>query len=261
MGKLIKYFYKNRNNKLFWWGNKWGKLVTNKLPTPIKRLIDAYLYRYVKKDFVFHSSQQPFTDIYKLNFWNSEESKSGTGSTIKATVMIRKHLPLIIERYAIRSMLDVPCGDYNWMRAVEKKCHYIGGDIVPELIENNQKLYASDNVQFKLIDIIKDTLPAVDLIFCKDCLQHLSYANVHKALWNFKSSNSKYLMVTSYSKTWLNHDIENGDYRPLNLRKSPFRLPKPLLRVTEEHGFGYNEIDKAMHLYKLSDLDFGVRGE
>ncbi|MDR1653387.1 MAG: class I SAM-dependent methyltransferase, partial [Prevotellaceae bacterium] len=197
-----------------------------------------------------------FTNIYKTNHWGSQESKSGPGSAIEATAVIRKQLPLIIEKYAIQSMVDVPCGDYNWMRTVEKTCSYIGGDIVAEMIENNQKLYASKEVQFKLIDITKDALPEVDLIFCRDCLQHLSYANVHKALRNFKSSGSKYLLVTSYPKTWINCDIKDGDYRALNLRKSPFRLPKPLLEVREYPGFfvaGF-EIDKTMYLYKLSDL-------
>jgi hypothetical protein len=150
-------------------------------------------------------------------------------------------------------MLDVPCGDYNWMKTIEKTCSYVGGDIVAEAIENNQKLYASEKVQFKQIDIIKDTLPMVDLIFCRDCLQHLSDANVHRALTNFKNSGSKYLLVTSYPKTWVNHDIEDGGYRPLNLRKSPFRLPKPIYKIRESRKVG-NEIDKTMYLYKLSDL-------
>jgi hypothetical protein len=161
--------------------------------------------------------------------------------------------PLITEKYAIQSMLDAPCGDYNWMKAVERTCSYIGGDIVAEAIENNQKLYASEKVQFKQIDITKDTLPMVDLIFCRDCLQHLSDANVHKVLANFKNSGSKYLLVTSYPKTWVNHDVEDGSYRPLNLRKSPFRLPKPIYKIRESRQQG-NEIDKTMYLYKLSDL-------
>jgi SAM-dependent methyltransferase len=172
---------------------------------------------------------------------------------MEATTAIRKQLPLIIERYAIQSMLDVPCGDYNWMKTVEKTCSYIGGDIVAELIENNRKLYASEKIQFKQIDITKDTLPMVDLIFCKDCLQHLSYASVHNALRNFKNSGSKYLLVTSYSKTWANFDIADGAYRALNLRKPPFCLPKPLLKVRESRNFGV-EIDKTMYLYKLSGL-------
>jgi SAM-dependent methyltransferase len=251
MSKLIKKKLKNRNSKLF----QWAKFVENKLPVSIQRLIYLYRYKYKKELFILNLSnkQSIFTNIYKLNYWESQESKSGRGSTLKATTVIREQLPLIIEKYTIQSMLDVPCGDYNWMKAVKKTCNYIGGDIVAEAIENNQKLYASEKVQFRQIDITKDALPTVDLIFCKDCLQHLSDASVHKALANFKSSGSKYLLVTSYPKTWINHDIEDGSYRALNLRKSPFRLPKPILRVRESLQCG-NEIDKSMYLYQLSDL-------
>jgi SAM-dependent methyltransferase len=203
------------------------------------------------------TNQSIFTDIYKSNSWKSQESKSGTGSTFEATTIIRAKLPVIIEKYAIRSMLDAPCGDYNWMKTVEKSCSYTGVDIVAEAIENNQKLYASAKVQFKQMDITEDPLPTVDLIFCRDCLQHLSYMNVHKALVNFKSSGSKYLLVTSYPRTRINHDIEDGRYRALNLRKSPFFLPKPILKIKEFTSGEidpHNEIDKTMYLYILSDL-------
>ncbi|MDR2407024.1 MAG: class I SAM-dependent methyltransferase [Bacteroidales bacterium] len=251
MKKLFK-FLKNRNSKLF----QRVKFIYNKLPISVQRLISAYRYKYkYDKNHILDSSNV-FTNIYNLNLWESQESKSGLGSTIEATTIIRRQLPLIIEKYDIHSMLDVPCGDYNWMKMVEKTCDYIGGDIVVDMIENNQKLYASEKVQFKLIDITKDTLPTVDLIFCKDCLQHLNDENVLKALHNFKNSGSKYLLVTSYPKTCINYDIEDGDYRALNLRKSPFYLPKPILKVKEAHHHGIKgvEIDKTMYMYKLSDL-------
>jgi SAM-dependent methyltransferase len=252
MNKFIEFFFLNRNSKLF----QCAKFIKNKLqlPVPVQRLIYLYKYKHEKNIFFEFANQSSniFTDIYKLNYWNSQESKSGIGSTLEATTVIRAQLPLIIEKYVIQSMLDVPCGDYNWMKTVERTCSYIGGDIVAEAIENNQKLYASEKVQFKQIDITKDTLPMVDLIFCRDCLQHLSDANVHKALANFKSSGSKYLLVTSYPKTWINHDIEDGDCRFLNLRQSPFRLPKPILKIKESRQCG-NAIDKVMYLYRLSD--------
>jgi hypothetical protein len=253
MNKFVNKFLENYNSKLI----RITKLVEYKSPASIQRLLHTYRYKRDKNKFI--SSPQKifstFTDIYASNYWGSQESKSGPGSTMEITAVIRKQLPLIIEKYAIRSMLDAPCGDYNWMKTVEKTCDYIGGDIVVEVIENNQKLYASEKVKFKQMDITKDILPVVDLIFCRDCLQHLSYANVHRALRNFKNSGSKYLLVTSYPKTWINHDIEDGGCRPLNLRKAPFHLPKPLLKIRESRGFGA-EIDKTMCLYKLSDWEF-----
>jgi hypothetical protein len=209
---------------------------------------------YDKNEFIYKSSIV-FQDIYegKTNLWGQEESKSGGGSTLKATSILREQLPFIINKYSITSMLDVPCGDYNWMKIIEKKCFYLGGDIIPEMIMNNQKLYGSDKVQFNVIDITKDPLPKVDLIFCRECLQHLSDSNVIKAIENFKHSGSKYLMVTSFPKTWRNYDILDGDYRALNLQKRPFYFPKPLLKIKENviPGVGF---DKSMNLYLLNSI-------
>jgi hypothetical protein len=153
-------------------------------------------------------------------------------------------------------MLDAPCGDYHWMQAVPKgDCLYIGGDIVPDIIEEDRKKYQSDKVRFVEMDITKDDLPKVDMIFCKDCFQHLSYENVKAALNNFKRSGSKYLFVSSFPRTWRNHDIFDGDYRPLNLCAKPLSLPKPIYKVREESFCVEGvEIDKYMYLYELDSI-------
>jgi hypothetical protein len=164
-------------------------------------------------------------------------------------------LPALWEQYQIKTFLDVPCGDYNWMKEVPKEnITYIGGDIVAEMINENNKRYSAENVSFKVIDITKDDLPAVDMIFCKDCLQHLSYENVFKALANFKKSNSKYLLTTSYPKTLFNWDIFSGDCRPLNLLKKPFCLPKPIAKIREKSSGIHIDSDKYIYLYRLKDL-------
>ncbi|MDR3217900.1 MAG: class I SAM-dependent methyltransferase [Dysgonamonadaceae bacterium] len=224
----------------------------NKAPEPLRRLKTSYVFD--KEQFLLKKSSEVFKDIYNTNLWVSQESKSGTGSTVDATAIIREHLPLIINNFDISSMLDVPCGDYNWMKFVPKNCRYIGGDIVPEIVANNQILYSSDKVQFKQLDITMDEIPQVDLIFCRDCLQHLSYKKVKEAINNFKRSGSNYLLVTSYPKTWRNYDIYDGDYRPLNLLKKPFYFPKPLLKIREGSKSMNIEIDKTMYLYKIESI-------
>ncbi len=151
-------------------------------------------------------------------------------------------------------MLDIPCGDYNWMKEIDLKCDYIGADIVEEIIENDKKLYSSGNVSFQVIDMTKDPVPKVDMIFCKDCLQHLSYENVALALNNFKKSGSEYLLVSSFPNTWRNHDIYDGDFRPLNIRKKPFNLPKPIYKFREKVVAEGVEKDKYMYLYKLDSI-------
>ena len=85
------------------------------------------------------------------------------------------------------------------------KVNYIGGDIVPQLIKRNNELF-SKKYSFKIIDLTIDNLPKSDVIFCRDCLVHLSFKDIFKALNNIKRSNSKYLITTSHKKN-LNHDI------------------------------------------------------
>jgi hypothetical protein len=229
------------------------KLLT---PVTLERVILHKLY-FDKNNFLYKNASNVFSRIYTDNFWLSDESHSGGGSHISTTQTIRKELPILWEKYGIKTFLDVPCGDYNWMKEIEKKnIIYIGGDVVNEIIEQNNQKYARENVSFKVIDITKDDLPMVDMIFCKDCLQHLSYENIFKALINFKQSNSRYLLVTSYPKTIYNWDILNGDYRPLNLLKKPFMLPSPIIKIHEKAAD--IEIDKTMYLYELKDIDMKI---
>jgi hypothetical protein len=47
------------------------------------------------------------------------ESESGPGSSTSFTHTTREYLQDIIERYAVRSIVDVACGDWNWMRQID----------------------------------------------------------------------------------------------------------------------------------------------
>lgn len=196
-----------------------------------------------------------FSKIYDSNFWGSDESKSGPGSQIGSTEKIRKSLPKLFKKYGIKSVLDAPCGDYNWMKSVDKTgIKYIGGDIVDKIIRTNNKNYKDENTSFRVMDITSNKIPQVDLIICRDCLQHLSHKNVKKALKNFKDSGSKYLLVTNYPWTLDNYDIKNGDFNPLNLLEKPFELPAPIEKIKELNRDG-NCPDKYLYLYKLEDID------
>ncbi len=198
------------------------------------------------------SVSESFSDVYNKNVWSSDESHSGGGSEIGTTTRIREFLTDLFKKYDIKSMLDVPCGDYNWMNLVNKDdIKYIGGDIVRNLIDENNRKYGKENVSFETIDITKDNLPKVDLIFCKDCLQHLSNENVILALANFKRSGAKYLLVTSYPLTLENWDIANGDCRPLNLFLPPFNMTEFIEKIQEIPTEYKVEQDKIMFLYKL----------
>lgn len=88
--------------------------------------------------------QKVFSEIFQKNAWASRESVSGTGSELNRTYHLRRELPVLLSELKIRSLLDLPCGDFNWMAHVDLGAiHYIGADIIAELIDRNRKLYAS----------------------------------------------------------------------------------------------------------------------
>lgn len=194
----------------------------------------------------------------KSGFWGEIESTSGPGSTIEQTKAIREALKKLIKNFAIKSILDLPCGDFNWMKLVDlSSCFYIGCDIVKPLIQNNIKQYSDTNHIFLSVDATTDTLPKADLIICRDLLVHLSISDIKKVLHNFKKSGSKYLLTTTFfiQRYDTNIDIVSGGWRPLNLQEVPFNFPKPILIINEhctEQGNLYN--DKSLALWDLNDI-------
>jgi len=173
-----------------------------------------------------------FTKIYLENHWNDSESRSGEGSTLENTQNVRNELPKVLTKYKITSMLDAPCGDFNWMKSITQgsSIKYIGGDIVKPMIEKNQVTYGSDNISFMHLDITKNLLPKADLMFCRDCLFHLSYQDIALVLENFLNSPIPYLMTTSHAAPSGpridNSDIKTGDMRLVDLFSKPFCLPQ-----------------------------------
>ena len=176
--------------------------------------------------------EKVFQKIYDNNKWQNEESRSGSGSTLKYTENLRNELPKIINQFEIKSILDAPCGDFNWMKKILPKLNvdYIGGDIVPTLIKINSSNYSSTNVKFIPLDITKDKLPNTDLMICRDCLFHLSYEYINNFFKNFAKSNIKYLLTSTHiNNGFKNRNIKVGAFRPIDLFLEPFNLPNSVL--------------------------------
>lgn len=175
-----------------------------------------------------------FSHIYENNVWKGDKSVSGTGSDLVQTQKVRERLPLLLAKYNIGTILDIPCGDFFWMKEVDlSNVNYIGADIVPDIIEKN-KQYTFKNIAFEELNLLESDLPCVDLIFCRDCLVHFSFEDIGKALKNIIKSKSKYLLTTSFVGHETNKDIHTGAWRPLDLESPPFMLPKPLHIINEE---------------------------
>lgn len=200
--------------------------------------------------------QQTFAPFYTENRWGDQESVSGPGSNLERTAKLRRELPVLLQEIGARTLLDAPCGDFNWIPHTQLGIdHYTGVDVVPDLIACNQKLYGNDETRFLVLDLTRDELPRVDVILCRDCLIHFSYRHIAAAIKNFKRSGSTYLLTNSYPAWRENANIRTGDFRHLNLTLPPFTFPPPLKLIEEklpeeqERFFG-----KILGLWKLSEL-------
>ena len=206
--------------------------------------------------FVGKSTEDIFNEITESNFWLESETVSGIGSSLIQTAEILKTLPLLLEQYQIKSLFDIPCGDFNWFQKVDlSNIRYLGGDIVHKIIIRNIKKFKKNNINFVHFDLLKDEINEVDLIFCRDCLVHFSFEDIFKAITNVKRSNSAYLIITTFPDQEINKDIQTGGWRPLNFEIAPFNFPNPIYLLNEkctemEPVFK----DKSLGLWKVSDL-------
>jgi hypothetical protein len=197
-----------------------------------------------------------FTNIFLTGAWGSDESKSGPGSDLKNTVNIIREIPILLKKYNINTILDIPCGDFNWFKHVSlTNISYIGADIVKDVIVSNNLKYKSNNINFIQLDLITDQLPTTDLILCRDCLFHLPTNAVISAIKNIKKSNSKYLLTTSYNWRGMsnNTDINFGEWRRINLETTPFNFPAPIYFIFEG-STRKTDVDRFLGLWKISDL-------
>jgi hypothetical protein len=93
------------------------------------------------------------------------------------------------------------------------------------------------------------------VILCRDCLVHLSFENIGRAIANFKRSGARVLLTTTFTDIAANADVEDGDWRALNFTRPPFGWPAPETLINEdclEMDGAYR--DKSLGLWRLSLL-------
>lgn len=200
----------------------------------IKYPFDPFIARQKENKVFSHANiEDRFTEIYKLNYWDHEESVSGSASTLFYTENLRKHLPELFNTFSIKSVFDAPCGDFNWMRYVirDYPIGYIGGDIVLPLITSLNETYRSASIQFMHIDLTKHPFPSANLMICRDCLFHLSYEDTKAVLKNFVESNIDYLLTSTHINLneFSNKNIKTGGFRHIDLFAEPYNFPKDVL--------------------------------
>ncbi|MCR5799064.1 MAG: class I SAM-dependent methyltransferase [Lachnospiraceae bacterium] len=178
-----------------------------------KKLAEAGVsYSYYLGD----DEERLFKNVYKNKLWGEDERKhetqyySGAGSHDERIIVPYINLlrQLIINN-GIRSIFEVGCGDFNIMRQVLENMDdvtYIGGDIVPELVEQNNRRYAQKNIQFIHINGARDTKQYAggDLLIFRQVFQHNSNRNIEVMLK--QSKKYKYTLVTE--DVYINEGVE-----------------------------------------------------
>jgi hypothetical protein len=169
-----------------------------------------------------------FDRIYRTNFWASGESRSGLGSETGFAAAYRDRLHQCLVDIGARRWFDAPCGDLNWVLplARDPAIEYIGGDISASLIADTQRCYP--DVELRVFDVCADAFPEVDVWHCRDCLFHLPFADIRRALENFTRSAIPFALLTTHrARMHRNLDVGVGGFRYLDLERPPISLPRP----------------------------------
>lgn len=181
-----------------------------------------------------HSRPQEFGTI---------ETANGPGATLAQTEALREILPEMLKRYGIKTMLDVGCGDWNWMSHVDLTDveGYIGWDVEPSMIADDVERYGdAPNVTFEVQSLLTaEQLPKVDLILARHVLIHFPNEEIAAVLDKMRASGAKYLL-TSHWEDGSNEDYEPEGFawrgymeRALNMEAEPFNLPQRIEAIHE----------------------------
>lgn len=197
-------------------------------------------YRHLKgfktADYIDQDATLTFQNIYSGAGWvheDGQDSASGVGSSDLATMGLFDAIQTVMAKLGAKSIVDVGCGDWNWMQQQTISVDYTGVDIVPDIIEKNQA-FARESVRFIRCNAVETPPPTADFALCREVLFHLSFGDALAALRNIASA-SDHVCTTTDVDIWFNSDIQTGDFRLLNMMKKPFSLPRPLALIADNY--------------------------
>jgi hypothetical protein len=178
------------------------------LPMRLREARARFLARRTERRFAAMSTAEVFETIYKEGQWAYGESGplcSGLGSHDDAIVgpyveAVREFLGSLATP---PDVVDMGCGDFNVGSQLRDACAgYTACDIVPHVIERNRERFADRDVDFRVVDMVEDPLPAGDVVFIRMALQHLSNAQIAAVVP--KLSQYRWAVITEH------HPVEDG---------------------------------------------------
>ena len=176
--------------------------------------------------FIYNENKYIFSKIYENNIWNNGDINiplSGPGSSLKNTTNISKMLNDFIYNQGCKTILDLGCGDLNWISKTpffnDDNIKYTGIDVVESLISSHLINYP--NKHFLCKDITVEEVDNSDLIIIRDVTFLLKNKEVLSIFDKIKNK-FKFLVITS-NINMVNSDVfDKWHYTEKNINIAPF---------------------------------------
>lgn len=163
------------------------KILQGFIPEPLLAMRRRWLTERIAQDIAKTADPKgAFSRIYAKGYWGKSGDEidnfySGAGS--HNAEIVETYVGAMTEFLASFSpkpdVVDLGCGDFAVGSRIRPLCgKYIACDVVDALIERNRAKFHGAEVDFRVIDIIADELPAAEIGFLRQVLQHLSNADI-----------------------------------------------------------------------------------
>lgn len=241
------------------------KIIKKIIPQPLFKIINRFKHNFREAlDYGIISNEKTFEKIYTNKIWGKNKNfpyYSGSGSHLDAIINpYVKKIKTFLKTLGKPVVIDYGCGDFNvGKNFINEVKTYYAYDVVDNLIKYNKKKFKFKNLHFKKKDITKDNIKAVDVIFVRQVLQHLSNRDIEKFLKIIRKK-TRYLVVTEHFPNLKKININNNKIKGASLRfnsavvlhKEPFSMKflfkKEMLKVKAKPDKGYI----ITTLYKLN---------
>jgi SAM-dependent methyltransferase len=171
-----------------WFLGKIKSAVKRVTPAPLRRYFGEYRSRRWNAKYEGRPVEEIFSAIYRERRWerqSGDDFSSGTGSRAASLVSpyVESVAAFLRSLPNPPSVVDLGCGDFNVGAQLRPYCgRYVACDVVPELIQRDKERFASEQVDFRCLDIIEDELPDGDVVFLRQVLQHLNNSHIAKVV-------------------------------------------------------------------------------